>query len=140
MPRRCSQHNIRNHHIQHQDDEAGDHNSLRAGLAEFQGAALDAVAVEGGHGGHDESEDAGLGERIDHVINTETVGETVDEVVGGDAVGDPYGQEAAEEGESDTENAEDGVHDNRCQHFRQYQMRGGIDTHNLQCINHRFPP
>ena len=99
------QHDIRNHHIQHQDDEARHHNPLRAGLAEFQGAAFDAVAVEGGDGGHDEGENAGFRQRIDHVIDTETVGETVHKVVCGDTVGKPNGQKSAKKGECNAEYA-----------------------------------
>lgn len=116
----CSQHYIRNHHIENQNDEAGDDDALRAGFAEFEGAAFDAVAVKRSHRGHDESENAGFCQGIDHVVNPETVGQTIDEVVGGDAVGDPHGEEAAKQGESDTEDTEHWDDDDRCQHFGQY--------------------
>ena len=115
-----SQHNIRYHHIQHQNNKTRHDDGLRAGLAKFERAAFDAVAVEGGHGGHDEGEDAGFGEGIDHVIDAEAVGEAVVEVVKGDAAGEPDRQVAAEKGEGDTEDTEYGVHNDRGQYFRQY--------------------
>ena len=121
--------------VEDENQEAGNHDALGAGLAEFEGAAVDTVAVEGGNRGHDEGEDEGLGDGVYDVVYAETVGEAVDEVVHGDAAGDDDREIAAEDGEEDAEHYQHRVDNEGCDDFGQDEVGGGIDAHDFEGVD-----